>query len=273
MAGGRTGRDSRRRTRAVSVVVPFPQSPVGDRLDLARLAPSGRSLFVVALVVAGVLVAYWGARSTSVFAVERVEIVGAPKAIERQVRAKTKDAVGNSLLDVDAEAVEDSVRSLPTVAGVAVDRAFPHTLVVRVTPKRPVAVVRRGHPAWLVTGAGDVIREIQPHAYASLPRLWAARDVDVEVGGRLPADLGAITRALEAAQDVRLPRRVLGVRSAEGQLTLLLQGGPELRLGVPQHALLKLAVAARVLQLLGPETVYLDVSVPERPVSSTYPNP
>jgi cell division septal protein FtsQ len=273
MAGGRTGRGSRRRTRAASAVVPFPQGAVGDRLDLARLVPSGRSLAVIALVAAGVLAAYWGARSSSVFAVERVEIVGAPPAVERQVRQATKGTAGRSLLEVDARAVGDSVRALPTVAGVAVDRAFPHTLLVTVTPKRPVAVVRRGHPAWLVTGAGHVIREIQPHAYRSLPRLWAPREVNVEVGARLPAELSAVTRALDAAQDVHLPHHVLGVRSNEGQLTLLLEAGPELRLGVPEHALLKLTVAARILPLLSDETLYLDVSVPERPVSSIYPNP
>jgi cell division protein FtsQ len=272
MAGGRTGRGSRRRPRAASVVVPFPQGAVGDRLDLARVAPSGRSLFLGFVLVAAVLVAYWGARSTSVFAVERIEVQGAPPAVVRDVRAATRDTVGRSLLSVDARAIEDTLRALPSVAGASVDRAFPHALVIKVAPEQPVAVVRRGHAAWLATGTGRVVREIDVGSHRAFPRLWLKRDVSVDVGKRLPASLAEATRALAAARDVRIPRRVQAVRAREGQLTLVLHDGPEIRLGAPRHIVLKLTVAARVFPLLADGTAYLDVSVPERPVASTYAN-
>jgi cell division protein FtsQ len=273
MAGGRTGRGSRRRTRAASVVVPFPQSAVGDRLDLARLAPSGRFLFVMAAVIAGVLAAYWGARESSVFAVEKIEIVGAPPALTKQVRARTDGVLGRSLLDLDATTLAASVRAHPMVAGASVDRAFPHTLVVKVLPERPVAVIRRGDSAWLATGSGDVIREIQVGTRRGYPRLWLARDVPIHVGGRLPGELATATRALAAARDVKLFRRVRAVRSKDGQLTLVLRDGPEIRLGTARDLVLKVTVAKRVLPLVDDGTVYVDVSVPERPVSSTYINP
>ena len=254
MAGGRTGRGSRRRTRAASVVVPFPQGAVGDRLDLARLVPSGRSLFVGFLLVSAVLVAYWGARSTSVFAVERVEVRGGPPAVVRDVRAVTRDLVGDSLLSVDQRAVEASVRALPSVAGASVDRAFPHTLLVKVRPERPVAVIRRGHDAWLATGLGRIVREIEPASHRGFPRLWLKREVSVDMGRRLPTNLAAATRALAAARDVRIPRQVRAVRAIDGQLTLVLRSGPEIRLGAPRDLLLKLTVAARVFKLLAPGT-------------------
>jgi cell division protein FtsQ len=273
MAGGRTGRGSRRRTRAASVVVPFPQSAAGDRLDLARVAPSGRSLLLGFALVAAVLVAYWGARSTSVFAVERVDVQGAGSVVVRDVRAATRAEIGRSLLRVDAQAIADEIRALPSVAGASVDRAFPHTLVVRVQPERPVAMIRRGNSAWLATGRGRVIREVEPGSHRQFPRLWLKRDVSVEVGRRLPAGLTPATRALAAARDVRIPRQVLAVRATDGQLTLVLRRGPEIRLGAPRDLLLKLTVAARVFRLLQDGTVYLDVSVPERPVSSTYSQP
>jgi cell division protein FtsQ len=272
MAGGRTGRGSRRRPRAASVVVPFPQGAVGDRLDLARVVPSGRSLLVGFVLVASVLLAYWGARSTSVFAVELVDVQGAPPAVVRDVRAATRETVGRSLLSVDARAIEDALRALPSVAGASVDRAFPHTLVIKVAPEQPVAVVRRGHGAWLATGTGRVIRVIHVGSHRGFPRLWLKRDVPVDVGRRLPASLVQATRALAAARDVRIPHHVQAVRATEGQLTLVLRGGPEIRLGVPRHIILKLAVAARVFPLLADGTVYVDVSVPERPVASTYFN-
>jgi cell division protein FtsQ len=269
MARGRTERESRR-ARAASVVVPFPRGAVGDRHDLARLVPSGPQLFVAFGLVVGVLLAYWGARASPVFAVERVEVQGAPSAVAREVRAATKDAIGVSLLAIDAGEIEDFVRALPSVAGVSVDRAFPHTLVVQVAAEREVAVARRGHSSWLVTGSGKVTRAIETGSQRALPRLWLTRDIAVSVGSTLPASFTPATRALAAARHVGLRRRVKAIRSTGGQLTLVLRRGPELRLGSPTDLLLKLSVAARVFPLLEDGTVYLDVSVPERPVASTY---
>ena len=272
MAGGRRERGSRRRARAESVVVPFPGGEAGDRLDLARIVPSGRSLLLAFGLVAAVLLVYRGAYVSSVFDVDRVEVRGAPPPVARAVEAATKDAVGKSLLTIDAGELEGAVRSLPSVAGASVDRAFPHTLVVKVAPERAVAVVRRGHSSWLVTGSGKVIREIETGSERALPRLWLKRGTAVRVGGSLPAGFTEATRALGAVQDARLPRRVKAVRSTGSEMTLVLRRGPEIRLGEPRDLLLKLAVAARVFPLLERGTLYLDVSVPERPVASTYLN-
>ncbi len=272
MAGGRTERGSRRRTRAASVVVPFPRSEAGNRLDLARLVPSGRSLLLGFALVVAVLGAYWGAEASSVFAVRQLEVRGAPPVVAREVEAVARDAIGTSLLGIDARALEDTVRALPSVAGVSVDRAFPNTLVVKVAAERPVAVVRRGNSAWLATGSGKVIQEIETGTERELPRLWVARDVGVRIGGSLPSRLSAATRALAAARQVRLPRRVKAVGSREGQLTLILHDGPEIRLGAASDVLLKLTVAARVFPLVDERAVYVDVSVPERPVASRYSN-
>jgi cell division protein FtsQ len=273
MAGGRTERGSRRRTRAASVVVPFPRGAAGGRLDLARYVPSGRSLLVAFALVAGVLAAYWGARSSSVFAVEELRVQGAPPGVVREIEAAAKDVLGTSLLDVDAHEIEARVRALPSVAAASVDRAFPHTLVVKVAAERPVAVVRRGSSAWLVTGAGTVIGEIETGSERRYPRLWLKRDVPVTVGRTLPASLLASTRALGVAGEVRLPERVNAVRSVEEQLTIVLQRGPEIRLGEATDIRLKLTVAAQVLPLLDESSAYLDVSVPERPVSGADPQP
>ena len=272
MAGGRTERGSRRRARAVSVVVPFPRREAGDRLDLARLVPSGRSLLIGFALVVAVLGAYWGAAASSVFAVRHLEVKGAPPAVARQVEVAAKDVVGTSLLEIDARALEGTVRALPSVAGVSVDRAFPNTLVVKVAAERPVAVVRRGSSAWFATGSGKVIREIETGTERGFPRLWLTRDVGVKVGRSLPPNLVAATRALAAARAVRLPRRVKAVRVGEGRLTLVLQRGPEIRLGANSDVLLKVTVAARVFPLLDESSLYLDVSVPERPVASRYLN-
>lgn len=274
MAGGRTERGSRRRTHAASVVVPFPRSAVGDRLDLARLVPSGRSLLVGIAIVAAVLGGYWGARASSVFAVDRVEVGGdAPPSVVREVRAATSDLVGASLLTVDPGEVEALVRALPTVAGVSVNRAFPHTLAIKVAAERPIAVVRQRRTAWLVTGSGRVVAKIERGTRRSFPRIWLPRDVDVAVGNSLPSPFLSAARAVAAVNAVGLRRRIRAVRIVDDQLTVVLGEGPEIRLGSAKDVHLKLVVAAHVFPALDEQTVYLDVSVPERPVASRYPNP
>jgi cell division protein FtsQ len=270
--GGRIERGSRQRAAAASAVVPLPRSG-GERLDLARVVPSGRSLLLAFALLAGVIVAYWGARATSVFAVDRVEIRGAPPDVAREVRAVTSDVVGTSLLSVDTGEIEGKVRMLPSVIAASVDRAFPHTLVVKVAAEHPVAVARRADGAWLVTGSGRVIRATEPTAQPSQPRIWLPRRSTFEVGGKLPAAYQPAAKALGSLRDVHFPAGVKGVRVDRGELTIALRSGREILLGDPDDVVLKLAVAGRVLRHLDGSFRYLDVSVPERPVASTDPQP
>jgi cell division septal protein FtsQ len=270
--GGRTEPGSRRRARAASAVVPLPQSAAGDRLDLVRLVPSGRSLLVAFAIVAIAFGGYWGARATSVFAVEHIDVRGAPPDVAREVERVTRGVVGTSLLNVDSAAVEGSVRALPSVAAASVDRAFPHTLVVRVAPVWPVGVVRRGDNAWLVSGSNRVIRKIDPRAQLGLPRLWLPRKAEVEIGRPLAPAYEPVTRVFAGLREVRIPGRAKGVRTTPTGLVVVLHSGLEITLGDVSDLLVKLAVAARVVPLLDSGKLYLDVSVPERPVASAYLN-
>ena len=267
MAGGRSESETRRTARAASVVVPFPRGAAGDRLDIACFVPSGRSLLLAASLVVAAAGAYWLVLATPIFAVQRIEVRGAPPAVERQVTAVADDLLGESLVAVVAADLEGRVRALPAVAGVSVDRAFPHTLVVRVAPERPVAVARRRSRAWLVTGVGKIIREVDSRAEPGLPRLWIPRHVDVSVGTRLPPAYTPATRALAAARDVGLHQGVKGIRYERGELTVALRWGLEIRLGAPRDLLLKMEVARHVLRLVGRGAAYVDVSLPEKPVA------
>ena len=267
MVGGRSARGSRRHVAAANVVVPFPRGAAGARLDLARFVPSGLSLLVTLGAVLAVGVAYLVAYASPVFAVERVEISGAPPELVREVNAVTREVTGRSLVGIDVDEVEGKLRALPAVAGVSVDRAFPHTLVVRIAPERPVAVVRRGASSWLVTGSGKLIRRIETGTQRQYPRLWLARGATLRAGGVVPPAFVTATRALAEAYSVGLGSRVKGIRPEGEELTLVLRRGTEIRLGRPTEVGLKLTVASRVLRLVDSSTSYVDVSVPQRAVA------
>lgn len=267
MVGGRSERGSHRPARAVSAVVPFPRGAVDDRLDLARFVPSGLSLLSALAIALAAGLAYWGAVTSSVFAVERIEVKGAPPAVQRQVEAVAGDLMGRSLVGADTDELAGRIRALPSIAGVSVDRAFPHSLVVKVAVERAVAVARRGSLSYLVTGSGKVVREVPPRSYRNLPRLWIPRGVTVRVGGKLPPTYDPATRALAVAREVGFRRGVKGVRSPDGELAFVLRRGPEIRLGASTDFALKLTVAQEILGRIGSTRQYIDVSVPERPVA------
>jgi cell division protein FtsQ len=251
--------------------VPFPRRARAEAY-LARVLPSGRSVAAGLALLALAAGFYALARTTSVFGIERVDVRGAPPAVAAQVRAALAPLEGHSLVALDGASVLRRVEAVPEVASASYDRAFPHTLVVRVEPERPVAVLRRGAASWLLSARGRVLRKMPTGSRAALPRIWLSKEVEVAAGA-LPASREAVraARALGWLALSGLGVRVRTVRAGREELTFVLVSGLELRLGDERDLALKLAVAGRVLPLLPhpapPERTYLDVSVPERPVA------
>ena len=186
-SGGRVERRSRGRARAESVVVPLPRRITGERLDLVRLVPSGRALGIAFLVVAGAVLAWYGARETGVFSVRTVDVAGAPGPVTAQVRHVLADTRGTSLLKVDLEAARQEVEALPTIQSARFDRAYPHTLRVVVVPERPVAVVRQGADSYLVAASGRVVADVGRRSHPALARIWVGRNVVLDPATPPPA--------------------------------------------------------------------------------------
>jgi hypothetical protein len=247
------------------------RSQRGAGADVARFVPSGRSLVVGLALLVSCVGAYVGARETSVFAVRTVDVRGANPGITADVHAALRAELGVSLLKVDPAAVEERLAAIPTVHSVALDRAFPNTLVVDVRPERPVAVVRRGAEGWLVSARGRVMQAVQRGAFLTLPRIWLGKQASIEVGGTLAADQGGTAAAaLGPLTGSAFARRILLVEARGDELTLVLRSGTELRLGDPGDLRLKLVIGQRILADFGfgaARGSYIDVSVPERPVA------
>jgi cell division protein FtsQ len=214
-----------------------------------------------------VLLALVVARETPLFGVRAIEVTGAPPGVQRQVERALQDRRGESLVGLDLDAAQTDIAALPTVAAVAFDRAYPHTLRVTVLPERPVAVVRQGAAAFVVSERGRIIAGVPRTRRPELARIWVARDVPLEAGAIVDGELRIAVGAVAPLAGVRFPGRVVSVATGDDQLTLRLRSGIELRLGEPTHVDLKLAVAGRVLPLLPAGSGYLDLSVPDRPVA------
>ena len=268
-SGGRVEDGSRPRARAESVVVPLPRRINGERLDLLRLVPSGRSLVYALLIVAGAAVSLLAARETGVFAVRTIDVAGASPGVATQVRRALTATRGTSLLEVDLDASLQAVEALPTIASARFDKAYPHTLRVVVVPEKAVAVIRQGSDSYLVSAGGRVIAGADRRDRPALARIWVKRSVELRPGVTTDGDLRTAVTAVAPLAGSRFPGRVSSVTATPDTLTLRLRSGLEVRLGDPLDIALKLAVAARVIPLVAAGTTYLDVAVPERPVAGT----
>jgi hypothetical protein len=219
--------------------------------------------------VAAVIGGYFAARETSMFAVQKIEVTGARPAVVRRVDAALKPLDGTSLLALDAAAIDQRLSGLRDVSLVSYDRAFPHTVQVVVSAERPVAVLRRGSQAWIVTERGRVLEQLDDPHESRLPRIWAT-DVAVPSAGELLTADEARRPALLLGGVLSADRsffgRVREARDVDGDLVLVLGAGTEVRLGTADDLPLQLAVASHVLETVGPGAQYVDVSVPERAV-------
>jgi cell division protein FtsQ len=252
--------------------------PRKRRLVVLRFAPSGRSLALGAAIALAGGGLYAVARESPLFAVERIEVDGAPPALVTRVRRALRDYDGRSLVAVDASAVAQRIDGLSAIRRSVVDRAFPHTLRIRVTPELPVAVLRRGTESWLVSGRGRVIAPVPLRTHRAFPRIWLPVGTEIQVGALLGDQPGALAaRSLAAFVGSGFTSRIAFVRALDGQITLGLRGGLEIRLGAPVGLQLKIAIARSILPTLalpgrgGPD--YLDLAVPERPVAGRNPQP
>lgn len=209
---------------------------------------------------------YAAARTTSVFAVDRIAVSGASPEVAAEVRKALAPVLGESLLGLDLDELRRRAETVPMVASVSLDRAFPHTLELAVVPEAPVAVLRQGSSSWLAAAGGRVVAELDRGARARLPRIWLKRNVDVRVGETLDGPPRRAVTAVAPLVQRPLPSPVNSVLAGPDGLTLALRSGVELRLGDATDLAVKLEVARIVLPQLG-NLRYLDVSVPERPVA------
>lgn len=231
------------------------------------MAPSRRSLAVGVGILAVALSGYAIARETSVFAIDRIDVQGAPSQVEAQVQQALAPLKGHSLVGLDGSDVLRRVDALPTVVSATYDRGFPNTLRLTVVPEQPAIVLRGGSSAWLVSARGRVISTLAAKADPLLPRVWLGAKTPVSVGAILPAAVIAVSRSVGAAG--AFGARVETASLAGGGVVFHLRSGIELLLGKPAAIPLKVAVATRALGVLPAGARFLDVSVPGRPIASS----
>ena len=218
-----------------------------------------RTRFKLALALAAILAVaggIWTVFFSSWLAADAVAVTGTTTLRhERVVRAAAVDE-GVPLLRVDLEAVRRRVAAIPAVAHVRVDRDWPHTVVITVTERRPLAAVHHRSAWWVMDDEGVLFRRTRGPA-PSLPVVEVAARSDAaalrevaSVVAVLPDDI------VETTRRVRAPTR--------DSISLALHNGRTVVWGNAAESDRKAAVLEVLLR--SPASVY-DVSVPELPTT------
>lgn len=239
------------------------------------LRQQGRRRLAILLAVVSVIAVVAGYKllaMSSAFAVTRVEVKGARPALARDIHAAVESvAGGRNLLQVDQSAIITRLQDMPYVRSASIDRAFPHTLAVRVVVEHPAVLVMAGKTGYLVSDDGRVLEQTTATP-ARLPQVTLGDAANLIIG-RDSGDDGV--RAALAVLAATPP----GFRHAVGRITRLIPGDGtitavvgdhlRLRLGDTSQLALKLEVVRRVMRRVQgaqrKELGYIDVTAPNRP--------
>jgi cell division protein FtsQ len=178
-----------------------------------------------------------------------------------QVREAAGIAPGTPLLRVDVAAARARIARLPQVAKVEVTRGWPHTVVVTVVQRVPVAVVGEPGQRTLVDAHGVLFDTITGAPPAGV--------VPLDLASPGPGDRAtmAALAAVEAmSTDLRKRVASVAVPSAE-DITLTLTDGTVVQWGGPEESDRKGSALAATLEQLADEKLdpakTIDVSTPE----------
>jgi cell division protein FtsQ len=217
---------------------------------------------VILLVIYGGYMLWF--RDLSLFAINDVTVKGATTN-EREIRSAVEQVAGDmTTLHIKDDELRDAVARFPTVASVGASTSFPHGLEVTVTERLPVAFIQVSGQQTAVSADGYLLAGADFDAKA-LPRIEGA----AAHGARLDDDAAAQAAILGATPGpLRNHITASTWDDQRGGVVVDLKNGPEVRFGDGSRAQDKWQAAVVVLSSNDRGSPsYLDVSVPDRPVS------
>lgn len=208
------------------------------------------------------------------FAVRQVVLPTTRHVTVEQMQRAVAPAAGVNLLHVPVDDLQGRLSAIPYVRRARVYRRFPDTLEVRIEEYAPRALVRaRDGRRWIVADDGRVLQAAGESA-VDLPLMVPQGEVWPQAGGVVdPAVVSALPLLSLLEDRGRWPAShpVGKIQIAvSGDVTIVLAGGAEVRLGEPSQLDEKLTVALAIIdQYLreGRAIAYVDVGEPSRAVA------
>jgi cell division protein FtsQ len=257
---GTTTRDRTGRSRR-----PAERRPPAAVTPLARRRPvrpgnRHRRPIRLAVAVLAFVAVVWLLLASPVLGVSTVQVDGVTTLPADQVRETAGIDPGTPLLRVDVEAARARVARLPQVASVEVTRGWPHTVVVTVVERVPIAIVGEPGRRSLVDAEGVLFDTVTGEPPTGVVPLDVA---DPRPGD--PVTMAALAALSALPGDLRGEVASAAATTAE-DISLTLTDGTLVRWGGPEESDRKGAALAALIEKLADgglePAATIDVSTP-----------
>lgn len=209
------------------------------------------------LVIALVATAIWYVLFSSHLAADKVEVTGAALLTDSQVIKAARVPLGEPLATMDLGSIQRRVEGLAPVRSVKVSRQWPHTILIAVTERTAIAVVRLGTQLKGMDATGTLFRGY-PRKPANLPLV----EMPAGTSSAALAEAGKVIAAMPADLAGRVDH--LTVASVD-EINLTLRSGAIVHWGSADQSAQKATV---LMVLLRQNAKTYDVSVPGQPLTT-----
>jgi cell division protein FtsQ len=218
------------------------------------------------LLVIGVLAGCTALYRSPLFAVKRVEVVGAAHVGADRVRTLAAVSEDVTLIRFPAEEVARRVAKDPWVASVTVSRLFPDGMRIRVVERQPVAMADVGQTLWLVDSTGMVIAKRSVEQTSTAIVIRDVPGLDLKAGRRTTSEplLNAIAVVVAISDRLRSMIGSVSAPTIDGT-TLYTRDRVEVVFGDAAEAQAKDALVQRILDEHRGRVVSIDVRTVDRP--------
>ncbi len=153
---------------------------------------------------------------------------------------------GESLLSLDLDAVATRLAQDARLAQVQVTRRWPHTVRIRITERRPVALVAVGE-GWLAVDRGGILFPADPDWVGRLPVLTGVDPGEGLPGSPLDEPVPELLALLTGSGLALFPRLAEIHLAEDGAVDLVLRDPVRVRLGPLATAPAKLPILKAIL--------------------------
>lgn len=144
------------------------------------------------LILAIVVFVWWSLYQSKWFIAQDVSVTGNERLTIEQISTLAEVPIGNSLMSIDTAAMASQLMTMPEIKVATVERGWPHTILIKVTERTPIAVAAtvsgfnlidsQGQNAGVVAAppAGLLIISAQPDSNAMLGAIKTLAAIPVQ---------------------------------------------------------------------------------------------
>jgi len=187
--------------------MPQPARPASKQSTRKPKIPRA---FWLILVIA--VFVWWSLYLSKWFIAQEISVTGNERLTIEQISTLAEVPIGNSLMSIDTAAMASQLMSMPEIEVATVERGWPHTILIKVTERNPIAVAAtasgfnlidsQGHNAGVVAAppAGLLIISAQPDSnamlgaiktLAAIPAQWQLIGLSAATQDSIVATLGS----------------------------------------------------------------------------------